>query len=88
LKSVAIFHDDMAPTQNVLAVQRNPETRQRMLDALRWGLIPSWAKEEKIGYKTINVRVETVDTAASYRELMVFTNGRKSGEERFHTRSR
>jgi putative SOS response-associated peptidase YedK len=30
-------------------------------------LIPSWAKDEKIAYKTINARVETVDTAASYR---------------------
>jgi len=34
---------------------------------LRWGLIPSWAKDPKIAYKTINARVETVDTA-SYRQ--------------------
>jgi putative SOS response-associated peptidase YedK len=58
---------NIAPTQNILAVRRNPETGQRTLDALRWGLIPSWAKDEKIAYKTINARVETVDTAASYR---------------------
>ena len=43
------------------------ETKQRTLDALRWGLIPSWAKDEKIAYETINARVETVDTAPSYR---------------------
>jgi putative SOS response-associated peptidase YedK len=38
------------------------------LDALRWGLIPYWAKDPKIAYKTINARAETVETAPSYRE--------------------
>ena len=45
---------NIVPTHNILAIRRNPETGQRTLDALRWGLIPSWAKDEKIGYKTIN----------------------------------
>ena len=58
---------NIAPTQNVLAIRLNPTTRQRTLDVLRWGLIPTWAKDEKIAYKTINARVETVDTAPSYR---------------------
>jgi len=58
---------NIPPTQNILAIRRHPEMKQRSLDALRWGLIPSWAKDEKIGYKTINARVETVDTAPSYR---------------------
>ena len=40
----------------------------RTLDALRCDLIPSWAKDEKIAYKTFNARVETVDTAPSYRQ--------------------
>jgi putative SOS response-associated peptidase YedK len=47
-----------------------PEGTQRLassLDGLRWGLIPSRAKDEKNAYKTINARVETVDAAASYR---------------------
>jgi putative SOS response-associated peptidase YedK len=34
---------------------------------LRWGLVPYWAKDEKIGFKTINARAETVDTAHSFR---------------------
>jgi putative SOS response-associated peptidase YedK len=38
------------------------------LDNLRWGLIPNWAKDPKIAYKTINARVETIDTAPSYRQ--------------------
>jgi putative SOS response-associated peptidase YedK len=43
-------------------------TGERSLDALRRGLIPNWAKDEKIAYKTIYGRVETVDTAPSYRQ--------------------
>jgi len=58
---------NVAPSQNVLVIRKNPETGERSLDAIKWGLVPSWAKDEKIAYKTINARVETVDTAASYR---------------------
>ena len=35
---------------------------------MRWGLIPNWAKDPKIAYKTINARAETIDTAPSYRQ--------------------
>jgi putative SOS response-associated peptidase YedK len=59
---------NIAPSQDVLAIRYNPKTRQRSLDGLRWGLIPYWAKDPKIAYKTINARVETVDAAPSYRE--------------------
>ena len=59
---------NVAPSQNVLAIRFNPNTDQRSLDTLRWGLVPYWAKDEKIGYRTINARAETVDTAPSYRE--------------------
>jgi putative SOS response-associated peptidase YedK len=38
------------------------------LDALQWGLIPYWAKDPKIAYRTINARAETVDKAPSYRQ--------------------
>ena len=48
-------------------VRCNPETDERSLDALRWGLVPAWAKDPKGGYRTINARVETVDTSPSYR---------------------
>ena len=59
---------NITPTQDVLAIRFNPTTRQRTLDTLRWGLIPNWAKDPKIAYKTINARVESVDTAPSYRQ--------------------
>jgi putative SOS response-associated peptidase YedK len=51
-----------------LTIRLNPETQQRTLDALKWGLSPNWAKDPKIAYKTINARAETIDTAPSYRE--------------------
>jgi putative SOS response-associated peptidase YedK len=41
--------------------------QQRSLDRLHWGLVPYWAKDEKIGFKTINARADTVDTAHSFR---------------------
>src|SRR3984893_16856475 len=59
---------NIAPTQDILAIRLHPETKQRTLDTLRWGLIPNWAKDPKIAYKTINARVETLDTAPSYRQ--------------------
>ena len=52
----------------MLAIRQKPESKQRTLDVFRWGLIPNWAKDPKIAYKTINARLETVDTAPSYRE--------------------
>ena len=47
---------NVAPTDDVLAVRFNPETKERTLDALRWGLVPYWAKDIKIGYSLINAK--------------------------------
>ncbi len=58
---------NIAPTQDVLAVIRSPETGLRELRLLRWGLIPSWAKEKGIGNKMINARAETVHEKPSFR---------------------
>jgi hypothetical protein len=52
LRISALF--TVAPSQKVLTIRFNPETQQRSLDALQWGLIPYWAKDPKIAYKTIN----------------------------------
>src|SRR6266853_6720048 len=43
---------NIAPSQKVLTIRFNPETQQRSLDALQWGLIPYWAKDPKMAYKT------------------------------------
>jgi putative SOS response-associated peptidase YedK len=49
-------------------VRLNPETGERSLDALHWGLIPHWAKDKKVGYRTINARSETVDKTPAFRQ--------------------
>jgi putative SOS response-associated peptidase YedK len=43
---------NIAPSQKVLTIRFNPKRQQRSLDALQWGLVPYWAKDPKIGYKT------------------------------------
>lgn len=58
---------NIAPSQQIAACRANSEG-QRELALLRWGLIPHWAKEEKIGYKMINARAETVAEKPAYRE--------------------
>src|ERR1700740_2357643 len=59
---------NIAPSQRILTIRFNPETRARSLDALQWGLIPYWAKDSKIAYRTINARAESVDKAPSFRQ--------------------
>ncbi|WNS74134.1 SOS response-associated peptidase [Bacillus sp. DTU_2020_1000418_1_SI_GHA_SEK_038] len=57
---------NVAPSQSVLSVI-NDGSKNR-LGFLRWGLIPSWAKDEKIGYKLINARAETLNEKPSFRQ--------------------
>src|SRR6266581_2755004 len=61
-------HYNVAPTQDILAVRFNPETKERALDALRWGLVPYWANDIKIGYSLINAKAETVAEKPAFRE--------------------
>ncbi|MDQ1051050.1 putative SOS response-associated peptidase YedK [Streptomyces sp. V4I2] len=65
---------NVAPTDNVWAVlERVPrekddaEAAERELRPLRWGLVPSWAKDLKIGARMINARVETVHEKPAFR---------------------
>lgn len=57
---------NVAPSQGVVAVVRPPDDR-RLLTTFRWGLVPSWAKDSKIAYRTINARAETVFTSPIFR---------------------
>jgi putative SOS response-associated peptidase YedK len=56
-----------APTDMLPVVRLDPQ-RRRELVMMRWGLIPSWAKDTKIGAKFINARAETVATLAAFRD--------------------
>jgi putative SOS response-associated peptidase YedK len=56
---------NVAPSQTIPIV-RNEHGARRFSPA-RWGLIPNWAKDIKIGYGTINARAETVAEKPSFR---------------------
>jgi putative SOS response-associated peptidase YedK len=56
---------NIAPSQNIAAVITSNHGRKMV--KLRWGLIPFWAKDEKIGYSTINARAETVESKPAFR---------------------
>ncbi len=59
---------NMAPTRDAPVVRRHPETGERRLDLLRWGLIPHWAKDPKSVRMTINARAETVANTPMFRD--------------------
>ncbi len=59
---------NVAPTDPLPIVRFDPKARERSLDIARWGLIPYWAKDIKIGYSTINARAEDIDTKPAFRE--------------------
>ncbi|HTI15221.1 MAG TPA: SOS response-associated peptidase [Dictyobacter sp.] len=58
---------NIAPTQDIVTVMHDTDTH---LDLLRWGLIPSWAKDASIGSRMINARAETLAEKASFRRLL------------------
>lgn len=60
---------NVAPTQDVRAVLERVEADRpvRQLRTLRWGLVPSWAKDAKIGSRMINARVETITDKPAFR---------------------
>lgn len=57
---------NIAPTQTVPIVRASGEGPELAL--MRWGLLPSWAKDIKLGYKLINARAETVTEKPSFRD--------------------
>lgn len=58
---------NIAPTQQVPVVRMAPEKAQRELALLRWGLVPSWAKDLRLGARLINARAETVGEKPAFR---------------------
>lgn len=58
---------NLAPSQSGLVVRRHPETGERHLDALKWGLVPQWAKDLKTASKPINARAETLASNRVFR---------------------
>lgn len=59
---------NIAPTQPVLIVRKEHGQKVRQFRTMRWGLIPSWAKDMSIGLRTLNARSETVTATPAFRE--------------------
>jgi putative SOS response-associated peptidase YedK len=58
---------NIAPSEYVAAVRN---TGENVVEPIRWGLVPSWAKEIRIGYKMINARYETLADKPAYRSAI------------------
>ena len=54
-----------APTSQLPVVISN--LRQRTLTLMRWGLVPAWAKDIKIGHSTFNARAEDIANRPAFR---------------------
>jgi putative SOS response-associated peptidase YedK len=61
---------NIAPSQTVAAVRIPPGGGARELVWLRWGLVPSWAKDPAIGNRMINARAETVAEKHAFRSAI------------------
>ena len=57
---------NIAPGTDIAAIRQGPES-PRELAMLRWGLIPSWARDKKTGYRMINARAESVMKKPAFR---------------------
>jgi putative SOS response-associated peptidase YedK len=57
---------NVAPTMNVYAVAQHEG--DRILTSFRWGLVPFWAKDRKIGSRAINARIETATEKPMFKD--------------------
>jgi putative SOS response-associated peptidase YedK len=51
----------VAPTDPLPVVRFDPRARERSLDVMRWGLVPFWAKDIKVGFANINAKAEGIE---------------------------
>ncbi|MCF7920211.1 MAG: SOS response-associated peptidase [Candidatus Cloacimonetes bacterium] len=62
---------EIEPKENIRPSQQVPviviKQGKRYLGFVRWGLIPFWAKDDKIGYKLFNARAETIEVKTSFK---------------------
>ncbi|MFI5025515.1 MAG: SOS response-associated peptidase [Solirubrobacterales bacterium] len=66
---------NVAPTQEVLTVRASPDPEEasngeREARLMRWGLVPRWAKDLKVGYRMINAKSENLESSRAYSPLV------------------
>jgi putative SOS response-associated peptidase YedK len=59
---------NVAPTDPLPVVRYNAKASERSLDVLRWGLVPFWAKDIKVGFANINAKAEGIESKPAFRE--------------------
>ncbi|HJM33967.1 MAG TPA: SOS response-associated peptidase, partial [Candidatus Marinimicrobia bacterium] len=66
--------DNYTPSYNIAPAQFSPiliqENDSRIVRSMKWGLIPSWSKDETVGAKLINARSETLLEKPSFQNLV------------------
>ena len=65
-------HYNIAPTQSVAVIRQNPEKPVRELSLMRWGLIPSWAKDESGAASMINAGSEAASTKPAFADALKY----------------
>jgi putative SOS response-associated peptidase YedK len=65
---------NIAPTITVPVVRLDPRVApaeaEREIEPMRWGLVPSWAKDVSVGAKMFNARVESLTTKGAFRRAL------------------
>ena len=59
---------NVAPTDPLPVVGYDPKDHQRGLAVMRWGLVPFWAKDIKVGFANINAKAEGIENKPAFRE--------------------
>ena len=59
---------NVAPTDPLPVVRHDAKAGERSLDVMRWGLVPFWAKDLKVGFSNINAKAEGIESKPAFRE--------------------
>jgi putative SOS response-associated peptidase YedK len=59
---------NVAPTDPLPVVRYDAKEHQRSLEVMRWGLVPFWAKDIKVGFANINAKAEGIENKPAFRE--------------------
>ena len=59
---------NVAPTDPLPVVRYDTRASERSLDVMRWGLVPFWAKDIKVGFANINAKAEGIEGKPAFRE--------------------
>ena len=62
---------NVAPTDPLPVVRCDTSAGERSLDVMRWGLVPFWSKDIKVGFANINAKAEGIESKPAFREAFL-----------------